>query len=142
MNICKRTLRTGNNKIEYTHEIKNVKNINVRVTPEKGLYVSSPPDVDIDTIERFLASKLDKIIPALDKINNTGTAAGNSPVKKTYDRNRRQADRIRADIQKDQKHHSLRSRYKGSACFRSDPRIAEGYRKVPAQQRRFYNQKC
>ena len=82
MNICKRTLRTGNNKIEYTHEIKNVKNINVRVTPEKGLYVSSPPDVDIDTIERFLASKLDKIIPALDKINNTGTAAGNSPVKK------------------------------------------------------------
>ena len=78
MKACRRTLRTGNTKIEYTHEIKNVKNVNVRITPEKGLYVSSPPDVDIEAIEKYLVSKLDRIIPALDKIN-----ASKRPLTKT-----------------------------------------------------------
>ncbi len=71
MKISKRTLRHGTTRIDYTHEIKNVKNINVRVTPEKGLYVSSPPDADIETIERYLISKLDKIIPALEHSKST-----------------------------------------------------------------------
>ncbi len=71
MKISKRILRHGSTKIEYTHEIKNVKNINVRVTPEKGLYVSSPPNADIETIEKYLISKLDKIIPALDSIKSS-----------------------------------------------------------------------
>ena len=78
MKSFKRSLRTKNAQIEYIHEIKNVKNINIRITPEKGLCVSGPPDVNIETIEKFLLSKLDKIIPALDKMSsskNSGLAA-------------------------------------------------------------------
>ena len=82
MKSFKRNLRAGSTKIEYIHEIKNIKNINVRVTPEKGLCVSSPPNVDVATIEKLLVSKLDKIVPALEKADKSNAPAKNSPTKK------------------------------------------------------------
>ena len=37
----------NNRKIKYTLEYKNVKNINIHITPEKGFYVSAPFNVNI-----------------------------------------------------------------------------------------------
>ncbi|MCH5349612.1 MAG: M48 family metallopeptidase [Oscillospiraceae bacterium] len=81
MKTFRRTLRSGSLKIEYTHEVKNVKNINMRVTPEKGLCVSSPPDTSVDSIEKFLLSKLDRILPALTRsaVINTAVKAPKAP---------------------------------------------------------------
>ena len=75
MKTFRRTLRAGSTTIEYTHEIKNVKNINIRVTPDKGLCVSAPPDASVQTIEKLLMSKLDKILPALRAAQSNGLSA-------------------------------------------------------------------
>ena len=55
---------------EYTYEEKNVKNINVRLTLEKGLCVSAPFGTDCAEVEALLRENSFKIIAALARIEN------------------------------------------------------------------------
>ena len=55
-------------EFEYELERKHVKNINVRIKPER-IYVSADYTVPLEYIERFLLSKGDYIFRALEKYN-------------------------------------------------------------------------
>lgn len=51
----------------YTLELKNVKNINLRIRSDQSVYVSANPRVSEKIIESFLKSKSDFILNALDR---------------------------------------------------------------------------
>ncbi len=76
----KKTIVLNGVKVEYTLEMKNVKNINIRLTPEKGLYVSAPYGIDPDLVEKVLKSKSEKILETLEKFKNIDPK-GNIPPK-------------------------------------------------------------
>ena len=54
-------------EIEYDLQIKRVKNINLRIKPDKSITVSANPRVPENRIERFILEKQDFILRALEK---------------------------------------------------------------------------
>ena len=57
-------------EIEYSLERKSVKNINLRIKSDGSVFVSANRFVSVGTIEKFLVSKGDFIINAVDKFEN------------------------------------------------------------------------
>lgn len=66
-NSVVREILLNGRKIKYTLEYKNVKNINVHISPEKGFYISAPVNVDIKFLENHLKSKSSVILDAIEK---------------------------------------------------------------------------
>ena len=66
-NSLTREITLDKRKVKYTLELKNVKNINIRITPEKGFCVSAPYNVDKKYLEKLLKSKSSVILNAIDK---------------------------------------------------------------------------
>ena len=66
----KRYIDLGKRTIEYTLEYKRVKNINLRIKSDASVYVSASKRVSIAEIERFMRSKAEFILRALDKFEN------------------------------------------------------------------------
>lgn len=66
-NSVVKEITLNNRKVKYTLEYKNVKNINIRITPEKGFYVSAPFNVNISYLEKTLKAKSSAILDAIDK---------------------------------------------------------------------------
>ena len=54
-------------EIEYDLQRKRVKNINLRIKPDKRITVSANPRVPESRIERFILEKQDFILSALEK---------------------------------------------------------------------------
>lgn len=54
-------------KVQYTLERKNVKNINLRIKPDQSIYVSANKQVPVSQIEKFIVSKSDYIVKALER---------------------------------------------------------------------------
>lgn len=53
--------------IEFTLERKNIRNINLRICNDGKVYVSAPPAVPFSVIEKFVISKKEYILNAVDK---------------------------------------------------------------------------
>ena len=66
----KRYIDLGKRTIEYTLEYKRVKNINLRIKSDANVYVSASKRVTISEIERFMKSKAEFILKAIDKFEN------------------------------------------------------------------------
>lgn len=66
----KRYIDLEKRTVEYTLEYKRVKNINLRIKSDAGIYVSASKRVSIAEIERFMRSKAEFILRALDKFEN------------------------------------------------------------------------
>ena len=62
-----RTLQTASGILPYTFERKDIRNINLRIRPDGGVYVSAPENAEIAAIERFLSAKTDYIQSAKEK---------------------------------------------------------------------------
>ena len=54
-------------EIEYDLQVKRVKNINLRIKPDRTITVSAHPRVQISRIERFILEKQEFILRALEK---------------------------------------------------------------------------
>ena len=54
-------------EIEYDLQVKRVKNINLRIKPDKSITVSANPRVPESRIERFILEKQEFILRALEK---------------------------------------------------------------------------
>ena len=54
-------------EIEYDLQRKRVKNINLRIKPDKTITVSANPRVQISRIERFILEKQEFILRAFEK---------------------------------------------------------------------------
>lgn len=52
---------------EFTLERKNIKNINLRICSDGKVYISAPPAVPFSVIEKFVISKKEYILNAVDK---------------------------------------------------------------------------
>ncbi len=65
-----KTITHNNITINYTHTVKNVKNINLRISSDCIVSVSANRWVSQNDIERFLIQKWDFIIKALNKFKN------------------------------------------------------------------------
>lgn len=62
-----RTIKLQDRIIEYNFQLKNVKNINIRIKSNGNVCVSANKYVTIECIENFLEAKADFIINALNK---------------------------------------------------------------------------
>ena len=56
-------------RVTYTLEYKSVKNVNIRCTPAKGLYISAPYHADLGKIDRYLQDNAEKILEAVHRAN-------------------------------------------------------------------------
>lgn len=63
----KRYIDLGKRTIEYTLEYKRVKNINLRIKSDASVYVSASKRVSVSEIERFMKSKAEFILRAIDR---------------------------------------------------------------------------
>ena len=68
-----RTVCTGEKKINYILERKQVKNINLRVRPDGIVKVSASPRVDESQIDDFVLSKAEFILKALERFKSAET---------------------------------------------------------------------
>ncbi len=62
-----RELKLSDGTIIYELQIKNVKNINLRIKPNGNIYVSANATVDMDKIDSFILSKEKFVLGALKK---------------------------------------------------------------------------
>ena len=58
-------------RVTYTLEYKSVKNVNIRCTPAKGLYISAPFYADVQKIDTYLKENSDKILDAVHKARSS-----------------------------------------------------------------------
>lgn len=70
-----RVVRFSKNEIEYTIFRKPVKNINIRVNPDKTVRVSAGPRVPASVLDDFVVQKAGWILKCLEKYEAQGTAA-------------------------------------------------------------------
>ena len=70
MNVTTNKIIIQNKTIEYELHHKNVKNINLRIRQNGGIYVSASRWVSKKEVERFLQLKADFIVKALAQIEN------------------------------------------------------------------------
>ena len=69
-----RTVCTGEKKINYILERKQVKNINLRVRPDGSVKVSASPRVDESQIDDFVLSKAEFVLKAMKRFEGTAEA--------------------------------------------------------------------
>lgn len=62
-----RTMSFPERELHYQHEVKSVKNINIRIRPDMTVYVSSNPQIELSEVEKVLAEKKAYIFSALDR---------------------------------------------------------------------------
>lgn len=62
-----RTMSFPERELHYQHEVKSVKNINIRIRPDMTVYVSSNPQIELSEVEKVLAEKKTYIFEALDR---------------------------------------------------------------------------
>lgn len=62
-----RTMSFPERELHYQHEVKSVKNINIRIRPDMTVYVSSNPQIELSEVEKILAEKKTYIFEALDR---------------------------------------------------------------------------
>lgn len=62
-----RKVEVDGREIEYLCHFKKVKNINLRVKPDRSIHVSMPSSVPVEHADRFVRSKSEFIFAALDK---------------------------------------------------------------------------
>lgn len=62
-------------EIKYEFQRKNVKNINLRIKPDGSVHVSAGTRVSVEQIERFLLSKEDFILNAMEKFKRLNEIA-------------------------------------------------------------------
>ena len=70
-NTLKKHINLGQKTIEYTLDYKHVKNINLRIKSDASVYVSANNRVSTSEIERFMLSKAEFILKAIEKFENT-----------------------------------------------------------------------
>lgn len=63
----KKQIELNGQVIEYDLQIKDVKNINLRIKSDQGIFVSANQSISNDIIEEFLISKADYIVHALNR---------------------------------------------------------------------------
>lgn len=63
----KRIILFPERELRYQHEVKAVKNINIRIRPDMTVYVSSNPQTDLSEVEKVLTEKKTYIFSALDR---------------------------------------------------------------------------
>ena len=61
-----RTIVFPDRVLNYQYEIKDVKNINIRIRPDMSVYVSSNIHTDFSQVEKVLLEKKEYICKALD----------------------------------------------------------------------------
>ena len=66
-NISTRTVYVNDTAIEYQLERKNVKNVNLRVRPDRTVYVSANKKVSTDKIDAFVCEKGEFVLSALKR---------------------------------------------------------------------------
>ena len=74
----KKTIVLKKQRIEYELDRKNVKNINLRIRSDCSVYVSANSITSDSAIEKFLQSKADLILCALEKYKNSKRRTGYS----------------------------------------------------------------
>ena len=62
-----RTIVFPERELRYQHEVKTVKNINIRIRPAMTVYVSSNPQTELSEVEKVLTEKKAYIFAALDR---------------------------------------------------------------------------
>ena len=62
-----RTMSFPERELHYQHEVKSVKNINIRIRPDMTVYVSSNPQTQLSEVEKVLTEKKAYIFAALDR---------------------------------------------------------------------------
>lgn len=62
-------------RVKYTLEFKNIKNVNIHCTPEKGLYISAPFNTDVKLIDDHLKSDPQKYLSAIRRAKRSGSGA-------------------------------------------------------------------
>ena len=62
-----RTIVFPERELHYQHEVKPVKNINIRIRPDMTVYVSSNPQTQLSEVEKVLTEKKAYIFAALDR---------------------------------------------------------------------------
>ncbi len=65
-----KTIILSGREVTYDMQIKNVKNLNLRIKPDGSLHLSVNKYVSQSTVEEFLSSNTTQIINALDKFKN------------------------------------------------------------------------
>ena len=65
----KREIVLNGKKLSYELTRKQVKNINLRVRYDAGVYVSAPPHVTVASIEHFMQDNAHRILDAVEKAN-------------------------------------------------------------------------
>ena len=65
---------TGEKKINYILERKQVKNINLRVRPDGSVKVSASPRIDTSYIDDFVLSKAEFVLKAMKRFEGTAEA--------------------------------------------------------------------
>lgn len=73
--VTERTVAFPDRVLHYLHEIKDVKNINIRIRPDMSVYVSSNARTKISEVEKVLIDKRAFICAALDRYAETGKHA-------------------------------------------------------------------
>ena len=68
--IMLKTIILSGREVTYDMQIKNVKNLNLRIKPDGSLHLSVNKYVSQSTVEEFLSSNTTQIINALDKFKN------------------------------------------------------------------------
>ena len=71
----------GDVQIHYTLEYKKIKNINLRIKNDGAIYVSVPERLSESIVEKFLVSKSEFILKAIEKYKTIK----NKPIVKYYD---------------------------------------------------------
>lgn len=69
--VVKRYINLGQKTVEYELEYKKVKNINLRIKADASINVSASKRISISEIERFMISKSEFILRAIDRFENT-----------------------------------------------------------------------
>ncbi len=54
-------------RVTYILEYKNIKNVNIHCTPQKGLYISAPFHADLERIDNYLKENSDRILDAVHR---------------------------------------------------------------------------
>ena len=77
-----RTMSFPERELHYQHEVKSVKNINIRIRPDMTVYVSSNPQIELSEVEKILSeTDINSLSPMqafllvsdlVDKVKNNG----------------------------------------------------------------------
>ena len=73
-NIKTKKIILGGREVEYTLERKSVKNVNLRVRPDRSVYISANRGVSEQYIEKFLVEKCHFILDAIDRYKKLADA--------------------------------------------------------------------